>query len=186
MKKLKQERFFEKLKEKKVSLVLYETMLHYYKTKDVSLLPQKLQDKTHIVIKFIEQCDELFLQKKKIPPAELMGSNYKENIELYINTFPSGKLPNGKYARSNSRNIEQSFVWFFSNYNYSWSTILKATHLYVEEFRRNNYLYMRTANFFVKKVEQDKSIICDLADYCERVANKQDYIEQPNFKARVI
>lgn len=185
-KKLRQERFFNKLYKNKISINTYVKMLRFYVTQDVKELPEKYHNNKDKVIKFIEQCDQLFLQQKKIPVDELLGVNYKDKINMFIELFPKGKLPNGKYARSNAKNIENNFVWFFNTYNYNWKIILNATELYVEEYKKNNYKFMRTAYYFIKKIEQDKSVICDLADYCDRIVNNDDYREEKHFKTKVI
>ena len=50
--------------------------------------------------------------KSKTPiPQDL-----SDNIDKYLNLFPKGKLPSGKPARVNKKNIEDSFTWFHKNY----------------------------------------------------------------------
>ena len=87
-------------------------------------------------------------------------------VEQYIELWPAIKLPTGKYARTDKKNLEGAFKWFFTNYHYSCETVLKATEMYVEEYRRNNYKFMRTSQYFIKKSDTDKNINSELANYC--------------------
>jgi len=101
--------------------------------------------------------------KKNITPIDL------QFIEKYNELFPDVKLPSNKYAKSNLKNLETNFKWFFSVHKYSWETILQATEMYVEEFEKKNYMFMRTSMYFIRKQEPDKSFTSDLANYCELV-----------------
>lgn len=142
----------------------------------------KLNDKA---IKLIEKIDTLFKPIKKIKSVAVLGDNADEHLETYINIFPTHKLPNGKYARGNKKNIQENFVWFFQEYHYDWSTILKATEKYVQEYQRQNYQYMRTAMYFIKK-DIDGTTVSELANYCDIVLNNTDYIEERFIKTRVV
>jgi hypothetical protein len=115
-----------------------------------------------------------------------MGDDYKKDISDFINSFPTTKLPNGKYARSNTKNIETNFQWFFENYEYSWETIKQATDMYVSEYRANNYLYMRTALYFIRKNDGTKTVHSDLADYCDKIKNNVSYTPQKYFKTKIL
>jgi hypothetical protein len=84
----------------------------------------------------------------------------------YIELWPKIKLPSGKPARSDKKNIETNFKWFFTNYSYSWDVVLKATQMYIEEYESKSYKFMRTSQYFIKKSDADKSIQSELADYC--------------------
>lgn len=90
-------------------------------------------------------------------------------IQLYLDMWPAIKLPTGKYARTDKKNLESAFKWFFSTHSYSWDTVLKATEMYVEEYRRNNYKFMRTSQYFIKKSDSDKNINSELANYCSLI-----------------
>lgn len=76
-------------------------------------------------------------------------------------------------------------MWFFQEYTYDWETILDATELYVNEFAKKNYLYMRTAQFFIKKLI-DGTVQSELATYCEIILNKEDYIPERVIKTKVV
>ena len=193
-KKLKQTAFFARLKYHKLTLATYSIMYKLYNREEVKedhinkipttyLNGKTLSEKG---IKIIESIDDLFQPLKKQKTDELMGIDYEQKIQQYIELFPTERLPNGKYARGNKKNIETNFRWFFENYDYSWDTIFGATQLYINEFRANNYLYMRTALYFIKKQDDGKSILSDMADYCDRYMNSGDYIEQKHFKTQIL
>ena len=109
-----------------------------------------------------------------------------DTIDQYINLFPAKKLPSGKLARSTRKNIEQAFKWFLKTYDYSWDVILKATAYYVDSYEKNNYLYMRNSQYFISKVNPDKTRESELANYCEIIQNGIDEESDSFFKERVV
>jgi hypothetical protein len=134
----------------------------------------------------IQSIDNLFAANKKIKLDVLMGVDYQSCIDDYINIFPTSKLPTGKYARGNKKNIETNFKWFFSEYNYSWSVIHDATQMYVQEYRAKNYLYMRTAMYFIRKDDGTRVVHSDLADYCDKIVNDECYTRDKYFKTKIL
>jgi len=118
-------------------------------------------------------------------PSEQINK-LNENIDNYLNLFPKIKLPSGHYARASKKNIEGAFIWFFKNYDYSWDTILEATDRYLEEYEKNNYKFMRTSRYFIKKMEQDKTYVSQLADYCDVILSGTDECDQKFFGDNVI
>jgi len=116
---------------------------------------------------FMEELNSYFRKSKKKTSKNLMGDNFDVKIKLYNSLFPAKKLGSGKYARTNIKNLESGFRWFFENYDYSWDTIIKATATYVEEYSLKNYEYMRTSQYFIRKQNLDKSFESDLATYCD-------------------
>lgn len=131
----------------------------------------ELTDKSII---FIIEIDGYFKKSKKKTSKDLMGYNFMQNIEAYVNIFPNKKLSSGKYARVPAKNLENAFRWFFDTYNYNWETIFQATQKYVLEYESKNYDYMRTAQYFLRKQNIDKSWDSDLATYCEFLKNTPD------------
>lgn len=130
-----------------------------------------LTDKSII---FTTEIDGFFTKSKKKTTNTLLGTNFADNIKKYSDTFPSVKLSSGKYARSNSKNLENAFRWFFENYSYDWETVLLAAKKYIIEYRVTNYQYMRTSQYFIRKQGTDKTYDSDLADYCDMILNKSD------------
>ena len=115
-----------------------------------------------------------------------MGKDYMDQIKTYVELFPKKKLPSGKLARSTMKNLEVNFKWFFQTYEYDWETINAATARYVDEYERNNYLYMQTSKYFICKTQQDRSKTSELADYCELVASGGQLDEYTYFKEKVV
>ena len=97
---------------------------------------------------------------------------------------PHQKFSGGKYARANVKNLEGAFRWFFENFDYSWETIYKATKKYVQDYELQNFNYMRTSQYFVRKQTVDKTWESDLANYCEMI-NSESYKETVYFKDEV-
>jgi hypothetical protein len=187
MKRLRQEKFFEQLSKKNISVKNYGIIVNAYITGDIPKIIQGSDGKmSSKLIKLVESMDVFFQPVKKQNPIELMGEDYLNKIKEYVEIFPTKKLPNNKYARTDVKNLQTNFEWFFKQYSYSWNTILKATELYVEEYRKTNYLYMRTSFYFIRKAEQDKQVSSDLANYCDRIINSDDYKEERFFKTNVV
>lgn len=194
MKKLKQEQLFSKLKSLKISVKQYlHLYLFYQGTADVKIVNEipeiyktpdgKINDKG---IAILVQIDSLFATKKNLKDEEVLGSNYIEYINKYNNLFPTGKLPSGVRGRSTIVELKKKFIWFFSNYNYSWDLVLKATARYLDEYEAKNFFQMRNALYFVQKTVNGE-LHCDLANYCEDcLENKTAANIEPKFKTNVI
>jgi hypothetical protein len=144
----------------------------------------ELTSKAIILLKEIEA---FFKASKKKTSKLLLGDTFEEKIEEYSNIFPKFKLPSGKYARSNKKNLENNFRWFFDTHQYDWETILLATEKYVMEFELTNYKYMRTSQYFIRKMAIDKSYDSELATYCDVVINgDEDFNSSNHFSENVI
>jgi hypothetical protein len=115
-----------------------------------------------------------------------LPQDVSDNIDKFLNIFPKGKLPSGKPARVNKKNIEDSFKWFFKNYTYDWDTILRATWYYIDTYEKTNYMYMKNSQYFIRKQNTDKSWDSELANYCEIVINGDDEDETPHFSDNVV
>lgn len=134
---------------------------------------------------FMEEINGYFKRTKKKTSQDLMGQDFVKNIEKYVEIFPNKKLSSGKYARVNAKNLEAPFRWFFENYDYNWEEIMKATEKYVDEFSVRRYEFMRTAQYFIRKQNIDKSFESDLATYCEIIRSGDDE-EQVYFSEKVV
>jgi hypothetical protein len=131
-------------------------------------------DLTNKSIIFMVEIDGYFKKSKKKTSKALMGDSFMQNIEAYVSLFPNKKLSSGKYARVPAKNLENSFRWFFETYDYDWETIFLATQKYISEYESKNYEYMRTAQYFIRKQNLDKSWDSDLATYCEFLKDSPD------------
>ena len=107
-------------------------------------------------------------------------------IEKYVLLFPKGKLPSGKQARADKKNLRNNFIWFFKTYNYDWDTIMAATVLYVDEYERKNYMYMRNSQYFISKMNPDKTRDSELANYCSQIIRVDYQQEADHFSEKVV
>lgn len=133
-------------------------------------------------VELIKKVEKIFEQTKS-KPATLD----KDFIDEYYEMWPKGKLPSGKYARVDKKNLETAFKWFFKTYEYSRETILKATALYLDNYETQGWKFMRTSQYFIRKVENDKSISSELADYCNTIdSGNTDLGNDNHFKDKVV
>ncbi len=120
--------------------------------------------------------------KVKALPTQMIGDNNR--IQEYIDLWPKMELPNGKPARANQKVLLRCFIWFFTNYNYSWETVLDATYNYVTSQEAKGYKHCRTNQYFVDKTNGGirESV---LADCCELVISGEEN-SGPNFTQKVV
>lgn len=137
-------------------------------------------------IALLDKIDEFFAVKKEETTKVIVGDDFKENIIKYLSLFPKRKLPSGKLARSDKKNLEINFRWFFKTFDYSWDVVLKATAHYVDEYEKSNYLYMQTSQYFISKTQSDKSKMSELANYCSMLIDGMDMNDDNHFKERVV
>ena len=81
--------------------------------------------------KVITRFENYFVRAKKRTNIQLMGKEFLKRINEYRDIFPAGKLPSGKLGRVNVKTLENSFRWFFENYDFSWDEVIDATIMYV-------------------------------------------------------
>ena len=129
---------------------------------------------THKSFIFISEIESYFRKSKKKTSKDLLGNEFLDKIEEYNKIFTNKKLSSGKYARVNPKTLENSFRWFFENYSFEWDTIIRATTKYVDEYSVRRYEYMRTAQYFIRKQNIDKTWDSDLATYCELIESGED------------
>lgn len=144
---------------------------------------QQLTPKAHTLL---QQVESFFHVQKKKTNNQIMGKDYSENISEYLLLFPKVKLPSGKAARSDKKNVETAFKWFFENHQYSWETILKATAMYVDDYEKRNYMYMQTSQYFVRKQLADKTWGSELANWCAVVESGDMSDNDNHFSEKVV
>jgi hypothetical protein len=172
------------IKEKIVPASFVNKALESKKLQSEEWLSEDLQLTSKSII-FMEEINGYFKRTKKKTAKDIMGQNFVDNIKAYVSIFPNRKLSSGKYARVNPKNLETAFQWFFENYDYEWDIIIQATQKYVREYEVNDFEFMRTAQYFTRKQNIDKSFESDLATYCELIKNKPDD-EVVYFKERIL
>jgi hypothetical protein len=130
----------------------------------------------------LQELDSFF--KAKAPKKEFVLDD--DFVSSYLELWPSVKLPSGKYAKSDKKNIISNLKWFFENYSYSHSTVLKATAAYIDEYAANNYKYMRTSQYFIRKSDTDKSVSSELANYCSLIDDNDYKPPTTDFEDKVV
>jgi hypothetical protein len=133
----------------------------------------------------IVHLDNYFTKAKKKTDAQLMGQDFVDKINIYREIFPNIKLPSGKPARVNVKMLSESFRWLFETYDYTWEQIIKATKMYVNEYRDAQYMYMQTSQYFICKQDKHKVKSSTLADYCDMIRDGIE-TEVKHFKENVI
>ena len=134
---------------------------------------------------FCAKLDNYFIKAKKKTDIQLMGKDFSENINTYREIFPAKKLPSGTPARNNVKALGESFRWFFETYDHDWEAIIKATKMYVNQYRDTDYLYMMTSQYFVAKQDKHKVKHSTLADYCDMIKDGVQ-TKTHHFKERVV
>ena len=142
---------------------------------------------TSKAILLVQELDSFFKVNKKKTSKQILGEDFMKNIEEYLEIFPKFKLPSGKYARSDKKNLENNFRWFFENHQYDWNTVLQATTMYVNEYQSQNYKYMRTSQYFIRKLNPaEKTFESELANYCEVYLNGSEDYSDNHFSEKVV
>lgn len=152
----------------------YEALVYQGYIKDKEL--------TGLAHKVIAQLDNYFTVSKKKTTTELLGKSGNLNIKQYREIFPAGKLPSGVPSRNNVKILTENFRWFFGEYDYTWEEVMKATKMYVNEYRDNQYLYMMNSQYFISKQDKHRVKRSQLADYCDMirdgVTNKPEHFKE--------
>lgn len=147
-------------------------MLYYLHNKlDCKISPQTRTDLYNN--KFIDTEGNITSLGKSIftdPDAisEEKKQDYEELLKKMVSYFPKGVKTAGKPVKTSvNAELVQKMKKFKKEYKYDDEIILNATIKYVEEFKKNNYAYMRQFKYFVYKQGSGS----DLADYCEMISN---------------
>ena len=146
---------------------------------------QELTSKSLIIV---QEMDSFFKISKKKTSTDILGDKFICRIEEYLEIFPKFKLPSGKHARSDKKNLENNFRWFFENHSYDWDTVINATKIYVDYYERQGYKYMRTSQYFIRKLNPaEKTFESELANYCDAYMNgSNDNMNDNYFSEKVV
>ena len=134
---------------------------------------------------FCAKLDNYFIKAKKKTDIQLMGKDFNNKIHTYREIFPARKLPSGNPARNNVKALGENFRWFFETYDHTWDDIIKATRMYVNEYRDADYLYMQTSQYFISKQDKHRVKHSRLADYCDMIVDGVS-TEEEHFKENVV
>lgn len=135
-----------------------------YKITDKGL--HLLRESTNIVAKM-----------KPAKKSEVPFSEWETKIQEYNEIFPKGKKDGASISfRTNPKDLFDRFKWFFKEYpEYTWDDVLTATKKYVEAFEvSQDYKYLQTSKYFIKKEDKSKSINSTLATMCYNMKEGND------------
>jgi hypothetical protein len=124
--------------------------------------------------RIVKKVESMFIKTAENSAGDILGDEWEERIQEYINIFPAIRLNTGKYARDTPANIKSAFKWFFKTYDYSWDLILDATEEFVDEYRMNGFKFMCTSRYFIRKQQIDKTYISELAIKCQQLLDGSD------------
>lgn len=84
-------------------------------------------------------------------------------IDEWLNLFPVGVKSGSKLVRSDRNMCLKKMVDVVMNSPYYKETIMEATKQYVESFRKDNYMFMKCATYFISKEREGSELIamCD-------------------------
>tara|TARA_R110000765_G_scaffold5492_2_gene17218 strand:+ start:2448 stop:3038 length:591 start_codon:yes stop_codon:yes gene_type:complete len=130
----------------------------------------------------VKHLNVMYTKKMKLSNIEIMGYGFKDMVSKYRKLFPAKKLPSGKLARNNVKTLVENFRWFFSTYDHTWNDVIKATKMYVDEYSKTEFQYMKTSQYFISKQDKHKIKVSELADYCDMVKegleNEDDFFKE--------
>ena len=129
---------------------------------------------TQEALLLLDEFETYIVKTKKKVATEVLGDNFMENINSYINLFPKQRLPSNQYARQPVRDVKDAFIWFFKNYpEYDWKTVLDAADYYVYMYKQKDYMYMMDCLAFIAKTDPiTKKIKSTLATTCMEMADQ--------------
>lgn len=114
------------------------------------------------ITKYIE--DNYVHKKKepKIPPVTW--------IDEWVELFPAGVRTGGKLVKSDRKGCENKMNKFMKSYPAyrDKDLIFNVTREYVAEFAENDYMFMKSAIYFIDKLHEGS----ELAGRCEEYLNK--------------
>jgi hypothetical protein len=99
-------------------------------------------------------------------------NDFNAFVEEYRNLFPKGvKSGNGTPIKGDKQGVIKKMEWFLRTYpEYSKSTILAATKIYIQQMERRGYVYMTQADYFIQKENGSKlAAMCE--DFDAKTAN---------------
>jgi hypothetical protein len=129
-------------------------------------------------LEILDEFETYLVKTKKKVATSVLGEGFMDRIKEYLSIFPAQKLPSGQLARQSPQELKDKFIWFFKTYpEYDWNMVLDATDVYVYEKKKENYMYMATSSYFIKKADVgNKTFRSALADYCQILIDNPDFL----------
>lgn len=117
---------------------------------------------------------------KAIKDVNKKGSfkEWEDNIIAFNEIFPKGRRPGTSLGyRTPPKELFSRFAWFFDEYpEYNWDMVLDATKKYVNKFdEENDYTFLQTAKYFIKKDDRNKSTSSTLASICYMINEGENF-----------
>ncbi|MGI9142420.1 MAG: hypothetical protein ACR2IJ_04450 [Fluviibacter sp.] len=136
---------------------------------------------TPIGLQALEEFKTFQTKTKTKVTVEVLGKDFLEKVKEYLEIFPKGRIPTSKeLARQGVDELKQKFVWFRKTYpEYSWDVILDATEYYVYLKSLEEYNYMVTSSYFIKKTDpRTKETASKLADHCQLITDNPNLLKE--------
>lgn len=129
---------------------------------------------TEKALEILNEKDTYLVKTKKKVSVAVLGEDYLDKVREYREYFPEGKLPHGAVARQNVQQLKERFVWFFKTYpEFDWDLVLEAAKYYRFCKERENFMYMQTSSYFIKKTDpRTRDTTSGLADYCQMILDR--------------
>lgn len=103
----------------------------------------------------LSQCVIPEKSKKRISKKNVEPESFDAFILEYYNCFPSDAYTGDYKIKSGLSNCKSRLKTFMSTHkNYNQELILRATRLYVENKKKENYSFMKLAPYFISKEGQ--------------------------------
>lgn len=125
----------------------------------------------------IREAEAIMAKMKRAKKTEIPFSDWEEKIEAYNNLFPKGKKAGSSVSfRTNPKDLFDRFKWFFKEYpEYTWEEVMAATEKYMKVFEESNdFTYMQTSKYFIKKEDKSKTVTSTMADICYNIKAGND------------
>ena len=110
--------------------------------------------------KVIVRFENYFVKAKKRTSIQLMGKDFSKRMI--------------SAERRSSADIDVA-----------WDEIIDATKMYVNNFESQNYMYMKTSQYFIVKTDKNKVKTSDLMDYVEMIRDGVE-LDDNHFKEKVV
>lgn len=129
--------------------------------------------------KILNEFETLLTKKKKKVTNEVLGADFLDKVKEYREAWPARRLPSGELARQSVNELKDKFVWFFKTFpDYDWNLILDATDYYNILFEKQQYKFMVTSSYFIKKTDPiSKETKSKLADFCQELLDNPDALK---------
>lgn len=185
---MNQLKFINYIKENVLSIEAHFYLIRVYLKENVSL-PQKIKEHlistglineslepTEKAARIIKEAEAMFkpvkgkVSKRKL---EKVWEDWEQKLTQYIEEFPPIKLPSGKYARQSPANIKPKMENFINNFpEYDFELIIRATRIYVNEYSKQDYNFMRNSSYFISKEVTKGQPESELANICYLIKGK--------------